>query len=95
MYLRNAWYVAAWGHEITQTPLARLLLVQQRGRDLQLLVLASTGSVETHTLSLHSDDDAARLHEVLRLAGLNARGAALPPTNPRPKVRMTILELLG
>ena len=26
MYLRNAWYVAAWGHEITQTPLARLLL---------------------------------------------------------------------
>jgi len=26
VYLRNAWYVAAWGHEITQTPLARLLL---------------------------------------------------------------------
>lgn len=26
MYLRDAWYVAAWGHEVSQAPLARLLL---------------------------------------------------------------------
>ena len=26
MYLREAWYVAAWGHEISETPLARVLL---------------------------------------------------------------------
>lgn len=26
MYLRNAWYVAAWGHEISSEPLARLIL---------------------------------------------------------------------
>lgn len=82
-----------------QLQLARLLLVQQRGRSLQLIALSahegSSGSTETHSLSFHSDDDAARLHEVLRLAGLNARGAALPPINPRPTFRTTILELLG
>ena len=26
MYLRNAWYVAAWDHEIGREPLARLIL---------------------------------------------------------------------
>lgn len=26
VYLRNAWYVAAWGHEIGETPLARTIL---------------------------------------------------------------------
>lgn len=26
MYLRNAWYVAAWGHELGQAPLARTIL---------------------------------------------------------------------
>ena len=26
MYLRDAWYVAAWSHEIADAPLARLLL---------------------------------------------------------------------
>jgi len=28
MYLRNSWYVAAWGREVTRTPLARMLLGQ-------------------------------------------------------------------
>ena len=78
-----------------ELPLARLLLVQQRACSLQLLALAATGAIETHSLALHSDDDAARLHEVLRLAGLNARGTALPPVNPRPMVRTSVLELLA
>jgi phenylpropionate dioxygenase-like ring-hydroxylating dioxygenase large terminal subunit len=26
MFIRNAWYVAAWDHEVTRAPLARTLL---------------------------------------------------------------------
>ena len=82
-----------------ELPLAQLLLVQQRGRELHLLALSSSvgshDSVETRKLALHSDDDAARVHEVLRLAGLNARGAVLPPSHPVPQFRMTVFELLG
>jgi hypothetical protein len=28
-FLKNAWYCAAWGHEVTRTPLARTLLNKQ------------------------------------------------------------------
>ena len=78
--------------------LSKLLLVQQRASRIELLVLANhaaAGAIEHHTLELHAEDDAARLHEVLRLAGLNARGAAHPAMSPRPEVRSTIFELLG
>ena len=25
MFIRNAWYIAAWAHEVTQKPLARTI----------------------------------------------------------------------
>ena len=78
--------------------LSHLLLVQQRGSALQLLTLCAhdgPDAVHTRNLALNAEDDAARLHELLRLAGLNARGAVQPPISPRPLVRATIFELLG
>ena len=88
-----------------ELPLNRLLLAQQRGHHVQLLALAAaatttaggaeTSAIETYSVALHSDGDAARLHEVVRLAGLNARGAALPAASPQPLVRATLFELLG
>ena len=82
-----------------ELPLAHMLLVQQRAAVLHILMLASTydgpSAVEARSLTLQGEDDAARLHEILRLAGMNARKAALPPTSPRPQVRATIFELLA
>jgi hypothetical protein len=45
----------------------------------------------SHEVALRGDDEAARLHEVLRLAGLNAKGLAQPPPCPRPLLRTTLL----
>ena len=45
-----------------------------------------------HEVALGSEDEAGRLHEVLRLAGLNAKGLAAPPPCPRPLLRTTLLE---
>ena len=76
-----------------EMPLASMLLVQQRGRSVELLALAADGdsAIESRSLTLHCDDDAARLHEVLRLAGLNARGAVTSPISARPLIRATLL----
>ena len=63
---------------------------------MRLLTLAADnggGSTVTTTreVELHSEDDAARLHEVIRLASLNAKGAALPPRAPWSAMRATLL----
>ena len=77
-----------------------LLLVQQCGSRLRLLALAahnlepdamSSATTGTRDVELHSDDDAARLHEIVRLAGLNAKGSALPLAPRWPLVRTTLL----
>ena len=46
----------------------------------------------TRRALLPSADDAARLHEVLRLAGLNARGAVLTPISHQPLLRTTLFD---
>jgi len=54
----------------------------------------SQSATVSHEVALHSDDEAVRLHEVLRLAGLNAKGVALPPPCAHPLMRTTLLEVL-
>ena len=96
--------VAADGSLMWELPWPRLLLVQQVRARVRLLVLRAHGSTssfgggfggsvtEAYDVGLPSDDDAARLHEVLRLAALNAKGAALPLAPRAPLVRTTLLH---
>jgi len=99
-----------------EVPLTHLLLVQQVGSDVQLLVLvqgSTRGPVSSSASSqasaargpdlvsstpttlrvgLLTEEDAGRLHNVLRLAGLNARRAPMPAERKEPMVRATVLR---
>ena len=81
---------------IWEVQLEQILLVQQRGCCVQLLVLHETSSFaqssaafSTFEVVLQSSGSAARLHEVLRIAGLNARGKAMVPPPPGALIRST------
>ena len=75
-----------------EVPLADILLVQRRASNVRLLVLDESRMTATHEVGLASEDDAARLHEILRVAGLNARGGTLAPTIPWSAMRTTLLQ---
>ena len=45
----------------------------------------------SHAVATASEEDAARLHELLRLAALNARGMAKAPPTRWPVLRSTLL----
>ena len=75
-----------------EVPLADILLVQRRASNVRLLVLDESRMTATHEVGLASEDDAARLHEILRIAGLNARGGTLAPTIPWSAMRTTLLQ---
>ena len=75
--------------------LSRLLLIQERGQQVSLLVLAAPSchaGMETLSVLLPSADDAARLREIIRVAALNARGQAVQMSSPRPLIRSALLE---
>lgn len=95
-----------------EVPLTDLLLIQQIGSTVHLLVLPARGSsaaasttdsvlLPTATaasnairkVTTNSVDDATRLHEMLRLAGLNARGVATTtsPSRRWPLLRASLL----
>ena len=81
---------------VWDVPWACLLLVQQQGCQLRMLTLQdaannTTSATLSREVRLCSEDDAARLHEVVRLAALNAKGAALPPSCSWSLVRTTLL----
>ena len=91
--------VGDYGQLRWELPFERALLVQQRGSRVRVLAMAprdSDGSMGAATehfeVALHSEEDAARLHEMLRLASLNARGGALPFAPRWPLVRTTLLS---
>ena len=82
-----------------ELPLSSLLLVQQSGAAVQLVALqvpvssSSTNSAPLvfYKVSTLSNGEAARLQEMLRLAGLNARGVAMPSLPCWPLVRSSLL----
>lgn len=90
-FLRNAWYCAAWDHEVTRTPLARTLL----GRKVVLYRKEDGGVVALdnicphrfaplHSGKLHGDDLACPYHGLRFGEGgkctLNPHGDLIPPT---------------
>ena len=85
--------------------LANLLLVQQRGCQVQMLALAEASATSValpatspardplivqQQVSARSEEDAARLHELLRLAAHNAHGVLTAVRRP-PLVRASVL----
>ena len=77
-------------------PLVGLLLVQQRGCDVQMLTLTEAEApdplIARQQVSTRSEDEAARLHELLRLAALNARSSpGISSCRLTPLVRASVL----
>lgn len=92
-------------HVVWELPLTSLLLIQQRKSCIHILAVHSQsaahhsfgrgddtqgGASITHEVTTHSEDDATRLHEILRLAGLNARGQPMMPSRHRPLLRSSL-----
>jgi len=81
---------------VWDVPLAGLLLVQQRGCDVQMLTLTEAEApdqlIARQQVSTRSEDEAARLHELLRLAALNARSSpGVSTCRLTPLVRASVL----
>ena len=92
------------GAVLWEASLAEVLLVQQQGPRLRLLCMLpmsesprsrseqpSSTYIEARVVRLSSAGSAEELQELLRVAGLNARGVPLPPTLPCPTVRVALL----
>ncbi|HEX7784421.1 MAG TPA: aromatic ring-hydroxylating dioxygenase subunit alpha [Sphingobium sp.] len=89
-FLKNRWYCAAWGHEVTRTPMMRRLLDQKvafyRGEDGQVIAMSDVCPhrfAPMHKGELHGDVLACPYHG-LRFGPegqcvLNPHGEIIPP----------------
>ena len=75
MFVRNAWYVAAWADEIGERPLARRILKQVR-----LLETPNERLVDIH-------GDAARIHARRVVERLIAEESTIDAGNPETSNR--------